>query len=152
MLLTSSLARHPGVTRPRIDPHVPKGRKVDHHAFVAGRLAGQTVSAALDGEEQSSVVARKIDRRPDVGRASHLRDDCGVFVERGIPDAACDCTHRRCCLRTLAKAQKCRRRCQPIDAWDWTRIASPRDERAAFMRTRKKLRYVISRSSLRPIA
>ena len=76
-------ARDPRRLRARVDAHAGHARQIDHHAAVAGRLAGEAVAAAFD-RNQHLVLAREVHRRLDVDHAGGHDDHGRMFVDGGI--------------------------------------------------------------------
>src|SRR5262245_42369891 len=75
----------PGV---RVDPDALHRRQVDYQPLIADRVAGDTVSAGTDCDEQVA-LASEPDGRDHIGDARAAGNAGWVAVERAIPDPAC---------------------------------------------------------------
>jgi hypothetical protein len=71
----------------RIDADGAHAGEVDDDAVVAGRMAGDVVAAAADGDLKP-LVAGEANRRGDVGHALDASDHGRAAVDRAVPDAA----------------------------------------------------------------
>jgi hypothetical protein len=71
----------------RIEPHTAKQRKVDHDAAVVHRVAGHTVPAAPDRDQQI-VLAGVAQRGDHIGGLAALCDHGRLAVDSTVPDLA----------------------------------------------------------------